>query len=121
MTSTEDTTPETKDAAVEQVHSALDSVEQAFRDAFGTLSDKVKTLLGHLHKQAEGVDATIEDDLKADVAEAESDVKTITVTGQSATGGGVNPNAVHPTTPTANPPVQTETQQVVPPSATANN
>lgn len=117
MTSTEDATPSvpaTKDAAVEQVHSALDTVEEAFRTAFGALDAKVKTLLSHLHQQAEGVDATVEEDVKTDVTEAEGDVKTITVSGQSALGGGVNPNAVHPTTPAPNIPVQQETQQVVP-------
>lgn len=92
MTSSE---PATKDAAVTEVHSALDAVENAFKHAYGTLSDKVQTLLAHLHKQADGVSTEVEGDLGQDVTEVKQDAASVidAATGQTVTGGGSNPNA----------------------------
>lgn len=92
--------PQTKNEAVSQVHTALDTVESAFKNAFGGLSAKVKTLLGHLHNQADGVATAVEGDLGQDVGEVKQDmskaydaVPVDGATGQGATGGGSNPNA----------------------------
>lgn len=108
-------TPIDSDEARSALHTALEDVEAAFQNLYGKVSSKVAALLSHLHGQAESLTDEAETDAKEDASEVAADVKTITVTGQSALGGGVNPNAVHPTSPPANVPVQTETQQVVPP------
>lgn len=110
------TEPTTKLEATEDVHTALDSVEEAFKSLYGKVSTEVKKLLGHLHNQADGLVKEGESDLDEDQTEAKEDVQTVTVTGQSALGGGVNPNAVTPTTPVPNIPVQQESTQVVPPT-----
>lgn len=87
--------PTTKDAAVTEVHNALDTVETAFKNAFGALSDKVQTLLAHLHKQADGVVTDVQADLGQDVTEVKQDAASVidATTGQGVTGGGSNPNA----------------------------
>lgn len=70
-------TPVTKDAAVTEVHSALDTVETAFKTAFGALSEKVETLLAHLHSQADGVATNVEGDLGQDGTEVEQDAASV--------------------------------------------
>jgi uncharacterized protein YjbJ (UPF0337 family) len=115
-TPSDPTTPVTTEAAAADVHSALDGVEEKFKNLYGKVSAEVKKLLGHLHSQADGLATDAEADVKEDMAEAKDDVQTVTVTGQSALGGGVNPNAVTPTTPAPNIPVQQEAQQTLPPT-----